>query len=96
VSSPTIRVMGRDLAFEVKESPCVSCGDIAGRDISCRAWTWQGKEYSTPPKELLVDALLREAYVHPDGRREDPAPMTDLPENLKAFFQGASRRLSCN
>jgi hypothetical protein len=91
-SSPTIRVMGRDLAFEVKENPCGSCSDIAGRDITCRAWTWQGREYSTPPKELLVDALLRQAYLHPEGRKERPAALGDLPDNLKTFFRSARSR----
>lgn len=92
VGSPTIRVRGRDLAFEVKENPCGSCSDIAGRDIRCRAWSWQGKEYSAPPKEMLVDALLREAYVHSGGSRLEPAPIPDVPENLKAFFRNARRR----
>lgn len=91
-NSPTIRSMGRDLSFEVKENACGSCSEIAGRDITCRAWTWQGKEYAFPPKAMLVDAILRDAYVHPGGQREDPLPLATLPENLEDFFQGATRR----
>ena len=92
VSSPTIRAMGRDLAFHVKENACGSCSEIAGRDVSCRTWSWQGREHSAPPTAMLVDALLRDAYLHADGRREDPAPLDEVPENLKAFFRGARAR----
>lgn len=92
MSSPTIRAMGRDLSFEVKENSCGSCSEIAGRDISCRAWSWQGKEYNAPPKAMLVNAILRDAYLHTGGKREDPMPLAELPENLKDFFQGATRR----
>ena len=30
LSSPTIRVNGRDIALEVKESSCKECGDLCG------------------------------------------------------------------
>ena len=33
ISSPTIRVNGKDIQMEVKESLCESCGDLWGGDI---------------------------------------------------------------
>src|SRR5574341_868996 len=41
VSSPTIRINGKDIQFELKESPCNSCGDLCGEDVLCRVWTYQ-------------------------------------------------------
>jgi hypothetical protein len=87
VSSPTVRVRGRDAALDVKENPCTSCGELGGCEISCRVWTWHGIEYPVPPKAMLLDAILREAYVHP-GNGLSPQPLQDLPENLKGFFRG--------
>jgi hypothetical protein len=88
LSSPTIRLMGRDSAIEVKENLCESCGDLGGCEIACRVWTWQGNEYSVPPKEMLLDAILRDAYLHPNGERLAPTPLRELPENLQKFFSG--------
>jgi hypothetical protein len=89
VSSPTIRFMGRDAEIELKEDSCKGCSSVGGGDITCRVWTWQGKESSVPPKAMLLDAILRAAYLHPDGVKVIPEPIKDLPENLKRFFQGA-------
>ncbi len=92
VSSPTIRIMGRDAAVEVKETPCTGCGELGGGEILCRAWTWQGREYSVPPKALLLDAILRDAYVHPSAAKVTPVPLAALPVNLKTFFAGVRAR----
>jgi hypothetical protein len=89
VSSPTVRVMGRDAAFDVKENQCTSCGDLSGCDITCRVWTWQGQEYSVPPKAMLLDAILRDAYLHPTGEKLARTSIKELPENLKRFFHGS-------
>jgi hypothetical protein len=88
VSSPTVRIMGRDAALDVKENECKSCGELSGCDISCRVWTWRGQEYSVPPKAMLLDAILRDAYLHPNGERLAPTTLGDLSENLKKFFRG--------
>jgi hypothetical protein len=92
VSSPTIRIMGRDAAVDVKENVCDGCGELGGCDITCRVWTWQGKEFSVPPKAMLLDAILRVAYLHPSDGRSLPKPLESLPENLKKFFQGVRGR----
>jgi hypothetical protein len=64
VSSPTLRVDGRDLAFELKESACGcdACTDGSGEPIACRDWTYRGEEYTEAPVGLIVDAILGEVY----------------------------------
>ncbi|HAA89880.1 MAG: hypothetical protein XD63_0900 [Thermoanaerobacterales bacterium 50_218] len=86
VSSPTIRINGKDIQLDVRESLCESCSDLCGEDVYCRVWVYQGKEYTVPPKAMIIDAILREVY----GGKKDPSqslPQTgDIPENLKRFF----------
>jgi hypothetical protein len=89
VSSPTIRVAGRDIAFETKESLCDSCTDLCGcaEGTSCRVWSYQGQEFTEAPVGLVVEALLREIVVPPAAlSAADPA--TEVPENLRRFFAG--------
>ena len=45
VSSPTIRVNGRDVALEVKENYCSSCSELSGDETYCRVWNFQGEEF---------------------------------------------------
>ena len=83
------RINGQDIQLNAKESLCESCGDVAGEDIDCRVWSWEGKEYSQPPKAMLVDALLRHVY----GRSQPAAQVgRAIPENLKRFF-AAKRKM---
>jgi hypothetical protein len=92
VSSPTIRVNGRDIAFELKETTCsseaCSCGD---GQIACREWTYRGREYTEAPVGLIVDAVLGELYGGVARPRPDSPERYELPENLKSFFAGESR-----
>src|SRR5215216_5096641 len=62
VSSPTIRVNGKDIALEFRESNCDSCGEACGCEgtIDCRVWVWQGEEHTEAPVPMIVDAMLRE------------------------------------
>ncbi|MDQ0285408.1 hypothetical protein J2Z49_000509 [Desulfofundulus luciae] len=90
VSSPTIRINGRDIQLDVRESLCESCGDLCGEDVDCRVWVYQGREYTVPPKGLIVDAILREIYGGPAGAVHGPSKIKALPDNLKRFF--AARR----
>lgn len=95
VSSPTIRLNGRDIQLEVKESICEPCGDVAGESIDCRVWTWQGQEYTAPPKGMIIEAMLREVY---GGATEQPhaaPPVQDVPDNLKRFFAGKQKKNRC-
>lgn len=85
-SSPTIRVNGRDIQLEGKESKCDSCGDLCGDEVDCRIWLYQGKEYTSPPKAMIIDAILREVY----GQAATAEAVSDafvVPDNLKKFFR---------
>jgi hypothetical protein len=81
VSSPTIRVNGRDIAPEPLESECGadSCG--CGPGVSCRLWRHHGRDYTDAPVGLIVDAVLAELYAGAPGR-ESPAEPYELPEKL--------------
>ena len=92
VSSPTVRINGRDIQMvrgnpmDVKESPC-GCGSaLCGQDIDCRNWVHQGEQYDTPPIALVVNAILREAFAAVEGTRETSSQGVDVPDNLKKFF----------
>jgi len=90
-SSPTIRVNGRDLALELRESACGDCTTLCGSEgsVDCRVWIWRGEEYTEAPKALIVDAILR-SYA----RAWEPlAPASEpfaLPDNLRRFFEARS------
>jgi hypothetical protein len=91
VSSPTIRLNGRDVALEVKENYCSSCSDLSGTETFCRVWNFQGEEFSTVPKPLVVEAVLKEIYGA--GRKEttleaSAEQIEKSLDNLKRFFEG--------
>ncbi len=85
-ASPTIRMNGRDICEAVEETCCEDCSSLCGQDVTCRVWNFRGRTYSSAPKALIVDALLRAAY--------SPEPAADketefiLPDNLSRFFAG--------
>ena len=85
VSSPTIRVNGYDIQMDVKESLCESCGDLCGDEVDCRVWVYQGKEYTIPPKAMIIEAILKEVYGNKSGDNEEKE--FKLPENLKHFYE---------
>jgi hypothetical protein len=101
VSSPTIRVDGRDVALELRESSCGSeaCTDGCGDQIACRVWVHRGREYTEPPVAMIVDAILEHVYAGPSPRARGEAPSYELPENLARFFSGkaasAEERACC-
>jgi Domain of unknown function (DUF2703) len=90
VSSPTIRVDGGDVALELRESPCGSeaCTDGCGDDTACRVWVYRGSEYTEPPVEMIVDAILRRVYGGAGAPRAGVVAGYELPENLARFFAG--------
>jgi hypothetical protein len=98
VSSPTIRVDGRDIALELRESSCAECGETCGCNgaIDCRVWVWRGQEHTQAPTAMIVDAILREAYSSME-RAARPAPAAaDVPENLARFFAGKAALVAEN
>ena len=91
LSSPTIRVNGRDIEPDAKESACESCGDLCGANIDCRVWIYDGMEYTVPPKEFIVNAILREVYSSTRTSAQD-AREYRIPHNLEVFFEGDRQR----
>lgn len=90
VSSPTIRVNGTDIAVELRESICEDCGDLCGDNVDCRVWVYNGIEYTAPPKELIVDAILQEVYNATQGALEQKS--YQLPGNLETYFTAKARK----
>ena len=94
VSSPTIRVNGRDVAGELIESSCSECGELCGCDggIDCRVWNYRGERHTEAPTGLIVEAILAEIGPLVGGARSEETPgapsLVDVPENLKRFFAG--------
>jgi hypothetical protein len=91
VSSPTIRVNGRDVALEFRESRCESeacaCTAGGGDQIDCRVWVYQGKEYTEAPVPMIVDAILSAVYGEA-AAGASPSSAPEVPENLLRFFRG--------
>ena len=87
VSSPTIRVNGRDI-FDVVENDCGCCGDIAGVAVDCRAYEYDGEIYDVPSKQLLAQAILKSIDKFPPCNKQ---PYT-MPDNLKRFFEGKANK----
>ena len=89
VSSPTIRVNGRDVALELRESSCGSeaCTDGCGGSIACRVWVHRGQEYTEPPVAMISEAILRHVYGAA-AAGEPAAEPYELPENLARFYAG--------
>ncbi len=92
VSSPTIRINGKDIQFELKESRCDSCGDLCGEDVLCRVWTYQGEEYTAAPKPMIINAVLREIYGGNTKTAQEPPQAGVVPDNLKRFFAAKHRK----
>ncbi len=86
VTSPTIRIGGKDIAFDVFESSCQECGDLCGDDVDCRVWEYEGEKYLQPPKAMIVNEILKEVYA--GGEMTQAKEEYTLPENLKKFFAG--------
>lgn len=94
LSSPTIRINGNDIALEVKESSCKDCGDLCGEDVDCRVWNYEGEEYTEPPKEYIINALLKEVYTDKEISKDKAQSQEEyeLPDNLKNFFEALQNK----
>lgn len=84
VSSPTIRVNGRDIALDQKESRCDSCESSCGEPVDCRVWVYSGQESTVAPAGMIVEAILRGVFG--GSSLPEPAPYRDVPDNLKRVF----------
>lgn len=88
LSSPTILVNGQDIFGTVQESNCGCCGEIAGVDVDCRVFEYEGRIYEVPTKEMLASAILKNLNVQPVCS----CGIYELPQNLKRFFEGKARK----
>lgn len=93
VASPTVRINGKDIIFETRESQCDSCTDLCGCDegTSCRVWPYHGKEYTEAPVGLVVEALLREIGAG-GGAVGSATAYEETPENLRRFFRSKAAK----
>lgn len=85
MSSPTIRINGKDIEADVMESNCTDCGSLCGDSVDCRIFRYEGADYDLPPKAMIINAILKEVY----GSKSEPAKTEHsyvLPENLRLFF----------
>jgi glutaredoxin len=94
ITSPTIRVNGKDIQMEVRESLCDSCGDLCGDNVDCRIWVFNGEEYTIPPKALIIEGVLKSVYGG-DTLVNDETEYV-LPENLKKFYAAMSEKEQVN
>ncbi len=88
-SSPTIRINGRDIAQDIRESKCETCGDLVsgGASVDCREWHYKGKVYSAAPLPLLLEAVMGAMLSIDSLRPVQVEPLIELPENLARFFK---------
>ncbi|MDF1537077.1 MAG: DUF2703 domain-containing protein [bacterium] len=88
LSSPTIRVNGRDIAQDIRESECASCGDLTEKNaiIECRDWHYRGEVYPSVPLPLLIEAIMEAMLKIDDLPFFTSGPLEELPENLKRYF----------
>lgn len=94
-SSPTIRVNGRDICFNVQENPCNCCSAISGSIVDCRIFEYEGQSYEVPPQEMLAEAILKAVF----GSQDAPCcaeKAYSLPKNLEVFYEGKSNKSSCD
>lgn len=100
LSSPTIRVDGRDVAPGHSESLCGPCSDICGEDTLCRVWAYAGEDYTAAPVGLIIDSVLAALYAGQGGDAggNEGEGSYRLPENLASFFargQGTLEAAAC-
>ena len=89
VSSPTIRVNGRDIAPTLEESTCGACSSIAQTEVGCRTW---GEETSAPVT-TIVDAILRAVYGNAGADAGEPPPVAG--SSVMQFLAATDKPQAC-
>jgi hypothetical protein len=92
VSSPTIRVNGRDIVPTLRESTCGSCSALSGTATACRVWEYQGQTFTESPVGLLVEMILRGALGAETRLPPEPTEYAGVPDNLQHFFDASERQ----
>ena len=95
ISSPTIRVNGRDIVLETTESHCGDCSNISGSQggTACRTWFYQGESHTEAPVGMIVDAILRQIYGNESLIPVASNPI-EVPQNLQQFFQDKAKKVA--
>lgn len=93
LSSPTIRVNGHDVCTSVMENSCGCCSEISGTAVDCRVFVYEGKQYEVPPKQMIAESILKSVFA--DSGEACGAESYVLPENLKIFYEGKSKKETC-
>ena len=93
LSSPTIRVNGRDICAAVAENDCGCCGEISGTQVDCRVFEYGGETFEVPPKAMLAEAILSAIFGNNGGIQ--PESDYTLPDNLKSFYDGKQKKSGC-
>lgn len=57
--------------------------------MDCRVWTYQGEEYTIPPKALIVNAILSEVY---GGGISEIVKEYALPQNLEQYYDAMEKK----
>lgn len=92
--SPTVRINGEDIVFEVIESKCDSCTDLCGCEegTNCRVWSYRGKEFNEAPVGLVAESILRMVLDEDHNSGKKTPEFKEVPENLKQFFSSKSEK----
>ncbi|MEA4915038.1 MAG: DUF2703 domain-containing protein [Christensenella sp.] len=93
LSSPTIRVNGRDICTTVAENDCGCCGEISGTQVDCRVFEYGGEIFEVPPKAMLAEGILSAVFGTSDAVLSDGD--YQLPENLRSFYDGKQSKAGC-
>jgi hypothetical protein len=84
-SSPTVRINGRDIQLDSRETVCGDCGKLCkDAKVACREWRFRDEWFTSPPKALFVEAIIA-AMTTPASASAASAGF-EVPENLKRFF----------
>jgi hypothetical protein len=91
--SPTIRLNGHDIAQDIRESVCESCGDLTDNNtlVDCREWHYRGKVYPSAPLSLLLEAIMGAMLNIDEMPLVEPAFLDELPDNLQRYFDNKRR-----
>jgi hypothetical protein len=91
LTSPTVRVGGRDLQLDFKENHCAPWSEVSVTDFRVRLY--QGRGYSAPPPALIVEVVLREVY---GGAHAADAKVVRLETALENLARSSSRSAGRN
>ena len=89
LSSPTIRVNGKDICDSVSENDCECCGDISGTQVDCRVFEYEGKIYEVPPKAMLAENILKTVF---STNSDCSCTEYEIPSNLVRFYEGKKNK----